>query len=61
MDDRVICLPWDKIFVLTLLGQTVVYRELRKFTEIYKGIRKSRVSTPPGTDTEKSSIGGYAY
>ena len=30
MDDRVICLPWDRIFVLTPLGQTVVYGELRK-------------------------------
>ena len=30
-----------------------------KFTEIYKGIRKyPRVSIPPGTDTEKSSMGG---
>ena len=30
MDNRVICLPWDRIFVLTPLGQTVVYGELRK-------------------------------
>ena len=30
-----------------------------KFTEIYKEIRKyPRVSKPPGTDTEKSSMGG---
>ena len=28
MDDRAICLPWDKNFALTPLGQTVVYREL---------------------------------
>ena len=30
MDDRAICLPWDKNFALTPLGQTVVYGELRK-------------------------------
>ena len=33
MDDRAIYLPWDKKFVLTSLGQTVVYG---KFTEIYE-------------------------
>ena len=27
MDDRAICLPWDKKFALTPLGQTVVYGE----------------------------------
>ena len=32
MDDRAFCLPWDKNFALTPLGQTVVYGELR---EIY--------------------------
>ena len=30
MDDRAICLPWDKNFALTPLGQTVVYEELQK-------------------------------
>ena len=30
MDDRPICLPWDQNFVLTPLGQTVVYGELGK-------------------------------
>ena len=30
MNDRAICLPWDKSFALTPLGQTVVYGELRK-------------------------------
>ena len=40
MDDRVICLPWDKIFGSTPLGQTVVTENYGKFTEIYKGIRK---------------------
>ena len=37
LNDRAICLPWNKNFVLTPLGQTVVYGELGK---IYKGIRK---------------------
>jgi len=31
MDDRAICLPWDRNFALTHLGQGVVYGELRKF------------------------------
>ena len=59
MDDRAICLPWDKNFVLTPLGQTVVYTEnCGKFAKIYKGIRKCpSVSIPSGTDTEKSSKG----
>ena len=30
MDDRAIHLPWDKNFVWTPLGQTVVYGELWK-------------------------------
>ena len=56
MDDRAIRLPWDKNFVLTPPGQTVVYGELREF---YKGIRRyPSISIPPETDTEKSSIGG---
>ena len=39
MDDRAICLPWDKSFGLTPLGQTVDYEEkLLKFTEIYNRI-----------------------
>ena len=59
MDDRAICLPWDTNFALTPLGQTVVNRELRK---IYNRIRRyPSMSIPPGTDTEKSSIGGYPY
>ena len=59
MDDRAFCLPWDKNFALTPLGQTVVYGELRKFTEIYKRIRGyPSMSIPPGTDTDRSSIGG---
>ena len=33
MDDRAICLTWDKNIVLTPLGQTVV--KLRGITEIY--------------------------
>ena len=37
MNDRAISLPWNKNFVLTPLGQTVVYGDLGK---IYKGIRK---------------------
>lgn len=46
-------LPWDIKFVLTLLGQTVVYREYEKFTEIYTRIRRyPGVSIPPGRDTE---------
>ena len=36
MDDRAFCLPWDKNFALTPLGQTVVYGELRK---IYSRLR----------------------
>ena len=53
MDETAICLPWDKNFILTPLGQTVVYGELR----IYKRMRRyPGVSIPPGTDTEKSSI-----
>ena len=57
MDDRAVSLPWDKKFVLTPLGQAVVYGELRK---IYKRIQRyPSGSIPPGTDTEKSSMGGY--
>jgi len=53
MDDRAICLPWGKNFVLAPLGQTVVYGKItEKFTEIYKRIRVIL------TDTKKSSIGG---
>ena len=37
MNDGTISLPWNKNFVLTPLGQTVVYGDLGK---IYKGIRK---------------------
>ena len=56
MVDRAICLPWDKNFVLTSLGQTVVSE---KFTEIYKGIQRyPSVSISPRTDIEKSSMGG---
>ena len=56
MDDRAICLPWDKNLVLTPLGQTIVYG---KFTGIYKRIRRyPSVPIPPWTDTEKSFIGG---
>ena len=46
MDNRAICLPWNKNFVLTPLGQTVFAREY------------SDIPTPPGTDTETSSMGG---
>jgi len=28
MDDRAICLPWDKNFALTPQGQTVIYGEV---------------------------------
>ena len=48
-------------FVLTPLGQTVVYEwaSYEKFTEIYKRIQRyPSVSLPPGTDTKKSSMGG---
>jgi len=39
MDDRAICLPWDKNFVLTPLGQTVVlHGELR---EIYWNLQEN--------------------
>ena len=61
MDDRPIYLPWDKNFGLTPLGQTVVYREYGKFTEICKGIRRyPSMSIPPGAaDTEKIIHWGY--
>ena len=43
MDDRAICLPWDKKFVLTSLGQAVVYGGN------YKGIQRyPSVSIPLG-------------
>ena len=61
MNERAICLPWDKIFCLDTLplGQTVVYGELRK---MYKGIRRyPSVSILPGADTEKSFLGGTLY
>ena len=45
MVDRAICLPWEKNFALTPLGQTVIYGELRKiylnllkFTREYEDI-----------------------
>ena len=38
MDDRAICLPWNKNFGLAPLGQAVVYRELLKFTREYGDI-----------------------
>ena len=46
MDDRAFCLPWDKNFALTPLGQTVVYGELQKnllkFTREYGDILACR-------------------
>ena len=38
MDDRAICLPWDKNFGLTPPGQIVVYKELLNFTREYGDI-----------------------
>ena len=52
MDDRAICIPWDKNFALTPLGQTVVYGELQKFLQENMKIYPS-MSIPPGTDTKR--------
>ena len=63
MNDRAICLPWDKKFVLTPLGQTVVYGELwkklLKFTRQYGDILVCQYTL--GQTEEKSSIWGYTY
>ena len=53
MDDRAIHLPWDKIFVLTPLGQTVLRRITVKFTKEYGDI----LAYPLG-QTQKNHPGG---
>ena len=53
MDDRAICLHWDKKFGLKTLGQMVIYGEL---TREHRYILVCQY--PPGTDTE---VGKYAY
>ena len=50
MDDRTICLPWDKNFGLTPLGQTIV------LLKIYRRIQRYPTVSIPST--EKSSMGG---
>ena len=60
MDDRAICLPWDKNFGLSTPRTD---SSLWRITdETYKRIRRyPSVSIPPGRVIEKSSIGGYPY
>ena len=59
MDDRPICLPWDKIFCLDTPRTDSSLRRiteiLLKFAREYGDILACQY--PPGKDTEKSSIG----
>ena len=59
MDETAICLPWDKNFILTPLGQTVVYEELR----IYKRMRRYLACQYPLGQTLKNHplLNGIAH
>ena len=61
MDDRAICLLWDKLCLDTPRQVSSLWRtaeNLLKFTREYGDILVCQL--PPGTDTEKSSMGVYA-
>ena len=59
MDDRGICLPWDKNNVLIPLEQRVVYGELQKIDKNLQENTEILVCRlPPHTDTKKSSMEG---
>ena len=63
MDDRATCLPWGKNFYIDIPRTTFSLRRITEillnFTRGYRDILVCQVelSTHPGTDTKKSSMG----